>query len=214
MIRKNLMGTLMLLAVVDIARGADGSKPEVLVRVFDAIPGISADTLFQGEAMATKILDSAGVRLLWENVRSSSRTKSRARGCGTGGPVQTIDLRFGHSTPNHGPKAMAEAFPYDQNNGRITVFLDRVEGVLSTLPESKGRIFGHVLAHEVGHMLLRHDSHFETGLMKALWSSDDYSWIVFKNLSFTPANVSFIQSNLARVCSPVVDTLVAGAENQ
>src|SRR5262245_49935991 len=177
MIRRNLVVTLILVWVADMAHGADKSKPEVLVRVFDAIPAVAAGTLFQGEAMATKILDSAGVRLRWENVRSSSRTESRAGGCGTGGPVQTIDLRFGHPAPNHGPTAMAEAFPYDQNNGRITVFLDRVESILSALPESKGRIFGHVLAHEVGHMLLRVDSHSGTGLMKAHWSSDDFSWI-------------------------------------
>jgi len=213
MTRKNLLLTAILLAVANRAHAGDNSHPEVLVHVLDAFPAIGPpQILLQGEETATKILDSAGVRLRWDNVQSSSRKKSQANGCGTDGPVQTIVIRFAPSLPrDHNPHALAEAHPYAQDDAGVTVFYDRVLPIFSWYPRSEGRILGHVLAHEVGHMLLGVVSHSETGLMKSEWFNEDYRWMVLRNINFSPGDVRSIQSNLARICARASNILVASA---
>jgi hypothetical protein len=205
MIPKYLVLTVMLLATIDMAEGADNSKIEVLVRVFGA-GRVSGQILLGAEVTATEILASAGVRLRWENVRSTSETESRTRQSPSRS-IETIDVRFGYlADPHNKRRALAEAYLFAQSGIRITVFYDRIAEILGLRPVSGGRILGHVLAHEVGHILLRIASHAENGLMKAHWSGDDYSWMSFKNLGFTAEDANSIRFNLGRACSPAADT--------
>ena len=191
--------------------GAEESKPEVMVRVFDSGP-LLQQTLLLAETTASEILGSIGVRLYWTNLRSGSDTKSRTGVCGTSGSVQTIDLRFTYFTPvNYKPGALAEAFPLIKSGVRINVFYDRVTKVLPRRPQLAGRILGHVLAHETGHVLMQVANHAKIGLMKAHWNADDYAMMEKTNLRFTPANTILLRMSLARACSPSTDPLVSPA---
>ena len=94
------------------------------------------------------------------------------------------------------------------------MFYDRIAKILELRQLSGGRILGHVLAHEIGHALLRTDSHAEGGLMKAHWSRDDLSWMGFQNLGFTPGDAGLIRLNLTRAFPPVADTALAKVNDQ
>ena len=136
MIRKDLVVTVMLL-VVDMAHGADKSKPEVLVRVLET-NSVAPETLLRAEDTATGILAAAGIRLRWANLRSTPDTESRTGACGTSGSVQTIDLRFSYPTPaDYKPGALAAASPFAQSGVRITVFYDRVAKILPSQPNGR-----------------------------------------------------------------------------
>lgn len=214
MIRQRLVVTVMLLAVAGMAHCADNPQPEVLVRVSDAGP-LLQQTLLLAETTASEILGSIGVRLHWTNLRSAPDTESRTGACGTSGSVRTIDLRFTYFTPaDYKPSVLAEAFPFAKGGVRINVFYDRIAKVLARRPISAGRILGHILAHETGHVLMQVANHAETGLMKARWGADDYAMMEKTNLSFTQANTILLRSSLARACSPAADTLGAAADNQ
>lgn len=198
MIRKDLVVTVMLL-VIDLAQAADRSKPKVLVRLFEG-NAVSSQTLLRAKDTATDILAAAGVRIRWANLRSTP--ESRTGDCGTSGSVQTIDLRFSDPAPaDYKPAALAAASPFAQSGVRITVFYDRVAKILPSQPRWSGQILGHVVAHEIGHVLLGNDSHTQRGLMKAGWSDDDFEMMGVKTLSFTPDDASLIRSNLARACT-------------
>jgi len=73
-----------------------------------------------------------------------------------------------------------------------------------------------VLAHEIGHVLLRVNSHADTGLMKAHWTHRDYSSMALKNLEFTPGDADFIRLNLASAYSSVIadSRMLAGGYRQ
>jgi hypothetical protein len=202
--RATLTMSAMLLAVAEMASGGTNSKPEILVRVFEA-SAVSGPILSMAEAVASEILASVGVYLRWANARSPD-TQGPSR-CGTSGSVQRVDLRFTYSTArDHKPRALAETFLFAQSGVHIIVFYDRLERTLALYPKSAGRILGHVLAHEASHVLLRFPGHAENGLMKAHWSQDDYSRMGFKNLGFTPEDATLIRSNLASACSPAATT--------
>jgi hypothetical protein len=145
-----------------MAEGADNSKLEVLVRVFGAGP-VSGQILLGAEVTATEILASSGVRLLWENIRSTSETESRTRQSPSRS-IETIDLRFGYlADPHNKRRALAEAYLF-AGGIRITVFYDRiarswgfarVSGPFSATCWHRGRPYLAAIA-----------SHAEKGLMR------------------------------------------------
>jgi hypothetical protein len=75
----------------------------------------------------------------------------------------------------------------------IHVFCDRV---LHTGPERLGPILlGHVMAHELGHVLEGVDRHSPIGVMKAHWTRDDYDDMLRHPLVFAPDDVLMIRDH-------------------
>ena len=214
--RKNSAVNVMLLMMscnaISLASGnVNSTDPEVVVRVFQTglIPG---PTLHQGQIVAQRIMATAGVHVRW--VYGGFKTESPVPGCASGGgAVQTIDLRFVYSTPRYYLRgALAEAFPFAQSGIRITVFFDRVSDIPKGYRIPAHLLLGHVLAHEIGHVLLQNDGHAETGLMKPRWTDVDYYQMLKEYLKFTLGDARSIQSNLASGCSLVADSRAGAAD--
>jgi hypothetical protein len=67
----------------------------------------------------------------------------------------------------------------------------------------KPRVLGHVLAHEIGHMLLRTNLHRDAGLMKAHWSPKDLSEMLTGFvLPFTEEDRDAVGQRLERPAAP------------
>jgi hypothetical protein len=164
----------------------DMDQPEVFVRMFstDEVP---TRTMMDARVTASRILQAAGVRIRWADQKSAAQSD----------PTETIDVRFLYSPRvGHTSKALAEAAPFAASGIRITVFFDRVLRVFDSHYAPDGFILGHVLAHEIGHVLLKMENHSQTGLMKARWTQNDFQQMRWKKLDFTPDAVVVIQQNL------------------
>jgi len=81
--------------------------------------------------------------------------RSRDRDSVSGGQSPSLDL-----------SALAYTLPFAAGRPRTTLLLRRLRPILPKKPEA---ILGHVLAHELGHILKRSDGHSEDGVMKARW---------------------------------------------
>jgi hypothetical protein len=57
---------------------------------------------------------------------------------------------------------------------------------------------GHVIAHEVGHLLLGKDSHSPSGLMSARWTDAEQRLMVRGDLHFAAEDAAALQDALAR----------------
>jgi len=117
------------------------------------------------QSRASQLLAEAGIRLEW--------------GCGKPGKSESqpaIRLKFVPSAPDglsgqH--DALAAATLY-KTGGSILVFDDRVTFYLWFLTwTDRWKVLGHILAHEIVHVLEGIPRHSETGLMKACWSTQD-----------------------------------------
>jgi hypothetical protein len=89
--------------------------------------------------------------------------------CGTPIVLQIDSAAYSRASSH----ALAYATPYVKSGTCIHVFMDRV---------AKGRnlsfetaLLAHVLAHEITHVLQQTEHHSSDGVMKAVWSSDDYA---------------------------------------
>jgi hypothetical protein len=129
---------------------------------------------------------SAGVALEW-----------RAAGLGACRKPQqtsTVMLDFATNTPSSQyPGALAYTRPYERVH--IIVLFDRIEKKAAG-PVQVSLLLGHVMAHEIAHLLQGISRHSETGVMKARWDSHDFLQMTQEPLRFTPEDINLIQLGL------------------
>lgn len=132
------------------------------------------------EATADKIFARIGVTLEWRYGRRCS--------------ADALHIRLSENTPTDFlPGSLAYALPYEGTH--IVVMLDRVRAM-----EPSWRVpllLGHVLAHEITHILQACSHHSESGLMKARWIPKDYSEMALHPLTFTEDDIELIRIGMA-----------------
>ncbi len=148
---------------------------------------LKGNTLMEGEFIASEIFRRISVPLRWSCDHSPS----------PGDPHQTVIIRLTDRAPHNLPEnALASALPFAREGVRVTVFQDRFETVVENQRSFEGIVFGHILAHEIAHVLARVDTHAKSGLMRALWTPGDFSSMRDHLLGFTPEDAQFIRSAL------------------
>jgi hypothetical protein len=169
-----------LAVVLVAAAGAWGQDQEVAVHlVKEGL--VPLTVLLQAERTATWIYAAIGVKLKW----SSSRNDG-------------ISMQFDPGLlEGFHPGALAYAIPYAQSGTRIHVLVDRSH-VLVSKPLG-GALLGHVLAHELAHVLEGSTHHSEAGVMKARWDNGDLEQMTRRPLSLSAEDAAAIRSGLAKI---------------
>ncbi len=142
---------------------------------------IGLDVSMEARAMVSKIFSNISVTIDWQLVLSAC-------------PKQALQLNLSAQTP---PSlldgALAYALPYEGTH--VVIFYDRVRRAIE--PSMVSRLLGHVIAHELGHILQGINRHSDRGLMKARWDGFDYSVMRRKPIAFTDEDVALIHRSLA-----------------
>ena len=76
----------------------------------------------------------------------------------------------------------------------VQVFFQQVEGFARSHHVDLSTILGHVIAHEVGHLMLPTESHSPTGLMRAEWDSAQMRDVVRGAVTFTDEQAESIRA--------------------
>jgi hypothetical protein len=87
----------------------------------------------------------------------------------------------------------------------VYVFYDRIESANDTQLTRRDGIhvptsqtFGHVIVHEIGHVLLNMEVHSNTGIMRGGWDLKDLQEIAYGCLLFTPLQAEAIRVEVVR----------------
>jgi len=175
-------------------QGAETAGYQVTIRLQN--PQMADPLLLTGaKALATSIFAGIGVHLRWEG---SGR---RRAGGGQTEPDAEILIGFDSNAPAwFHPGAPAYARPYaPQSDVRVTIFYDRVvELVERDRFSDRAAFLGHVLAHEIGHVLQGAARHSEAGLMKAQFTLEDRAQMRRKPLPFSARDTELIQRAMAK----------------
>ncbi len=133
----------------------------------------------QAKSVASVILASSGVNIQWHDPSQC--------------PGQAIVVTLATDEPaSLRPGLLAYALPFDGKH--IVVFYDRVKNErVKNRPGYAQAVLGHVIAHEVTHILQGAIWHSETGIMKAQWSRKDFLQMDWKPLQFTDEDIRRIQ---------------------
>jgi hypothetical protein len=154
-------------------------RPEVTVcmeRVPDPLLSIA-----RAQVIARGIFDRIGVDIAWHNMPRCPREK------------QPIVITISLMTPrDEFPHALAYSQPFE--GVHIRVFYDRLVADGICPPQI---MLGHVLAHEIGHVLQGTDQHATDGVMKARWNERDYAHMGREPMGFSDLDILLIQNGIA-----------------
>ena len=176
--------------------------PQIIVRVHN-YAHVDDGLLLSAEAVATSILREAKVEARWVYCPLSQEDDERYPRCladwGTNafvlniltpemvGRIQTLVENLGSA-----PAPCDE----DATSCPINVFYFRVAERAEQFGIKPGRLLGHVLAHEVGHLL--GENHSPKGIMRGTWSRDDLKLMGFSTVEFSTDQARQLRSALLR----------------
>lgn len=149
------------------------AKPRIAVtiriyRVGDLSSSIQERALVE----AARVLRTAFVDVRWQQCTAGSESPACVP---SPGPSELV-LRFvdGPSRRGRSRVALGEAVVTPCANGVLaTVYLDRVWQLAESAKARVALVLGRVVAHEVGHLLMRTAVHPQQGLMRSQWTVDE-----------------------------------------
>jgi hypothetical protein len=80
-------------------------------------------------------------------------------------------------------------------------FYDRIQLYSTELGLDASQMLGHVMAHELGHLLLPHGAHSLTGVMRGAWDRTQAKQATLGLLTFAPAEAALIRDRLSACAS-------------
>jgi hypothetical protein len=176
--------------------------PQIIVRVHN-YAHVDTELLVGAEAVATSILREAKVESSWVYCPLTQEDDERYPRCpadwGTNafvlniltpemvGRIQTRVENLGSA-----PAPCDE----DATSCPINVFYFRVVQRADQVGIHPGRLLGHVLAHEVGHLL--GENHSPKGIMRGTWGRDDLKLMGFSILEFSTDQAAQLRATLLR----------------
>jgi hypothetical protein len=129
------------------------------------------------KAVSSSIFAGIGVKIRWYDPKQC--------------PAEAIFITFSKETPGSLlPGALAYTRPLEGTH--IVVFYDRVKNRSGSV----SNVLGHVIAHEVAHILQGLMRHSDNGIMKAQWTGADYQRMSSRPLAFTDEDVKLIHHGL------------------
>jgi hypothetical protein len=182
-----LLGAIAVLAAGTGAWAGDAGKTSKPVVRVCLNPGTNTPMFYRGEGAATQLLKQAGVRIEWQKDEHE---------CVPAAHDIVVSVKLATPGDLH-PGALAYALPFERT--RIVLFYDRVLNTLG--PSGVPSLLGHVLAHEIVHILQGTDQHASSGVMKSHWDAHDYADMQRRGLRFTHEDIALIHRGLDRWAS-------------
>ena len=167
----------VLFGIMSLAATAEACA--VQVRISNSAAAAPA-VLFQAKSIAAAMFVHIGVKLEF--------TPTAGTTCG-----KPIEIRFESGVPRtERPDSLAYALPYLEGGTSIHVFIERVAAIAPA--NRAGVVLGHVLVHEIAHVLQGASRHSATGVMKAHWDAADFRAMESRPLPFDPLDVLLLQA--------------------
>ena len=199
-----------------MCQGAPTDSPErdptITIHVYN-YADVSSKTLIEAEKIAAGVFRKAGVETRWLDRYGKKKEFS----------PEPARFQSNHIVLHILPRSMAEHFALTSerlgfapgqgsNRTDAYVFYDRAEQLAQQQRAAQmtkmalgvfepcagiGQILGHVIAHELGH-LLGFETHSPTGIMRANWGSADWQETIYGPLSFTPQQADVVRAEVSR----------------
>ena len=147
---------------------------------------VSQQTLEAAQLETTRIYARIGVRLAWTIGPSSSQRLTISI---VSSPVE--------GTKDPEGKLMGLATGTREGRGTLAyVFYQRIQKFAWRVEISVAQALGHVMAHEIGHLILPVNAHSATGIMRGDWDRLYMERVARGEETFTPEQIELIHNKL------------------
>jgi len=171
----------------------ESASPKLTVLVYNAAQ-VPAGVLRNASEEASRIFRHAGIASRWVDCFQAELTHTCRRLAGRETLVARIVAKAGQFP---GTDAFGNAFVSADGQGTYsTVFYDRIERMHAERHTGLAALLGHVLAHEVGHLLLGSNAHAQSGIMFANWQSRELRQLVMGHLLFSADQAANLRARL------------------
>ena len=203
---KTMTAITMLMAAVN-ASASSRQSADFTVHVYVTFEAsVSGPLIVGARSCASKLLAPTGVKLIWHDTPIGDPADANSLAM-TFLPTAPVSYRTGRNA-----KALAVALPYASTGQQILVFNDRVSDFVAPYGRRSWVVLGHILAHEIGHVLENVARHSDTGLMQAHWTRDDISTMIWAGLPFAPEDKALIRARMEFVNRPAAAVVAVMAE--
>jgi hypothetical protein len=188
-----LIANLLIVSSSCQAANADAVS-SIAVRLYSDVQ-LSTKTLAQAEQEAVRIFRQAGVETVWVQCKPSPSPSDRR--CQIPPGQKFLVLRIVPKALKAADSIFGMAFLSEGRGTYSDVFYDSVEKLHQECGASVPRVLGHVMAHELGHLLLGSNAHAEIGIMRPRWYGEQLHAVERGTLFFTPEQARLMQYRLS-----------------
>jgi hypothetical protein len=196
-----------------LADGGSEGKPMVRISVYNDA-GLKRETLLHAEEDAAALFRRAGIETEWKNCSGAEIVAQVGRRCSDVAYPSSLVLRI-EKRP-HGLNAEPLGIAYQSEDGQgayCDVFLEPMEEVRQLYAVSLDLLLGHVVAHEVAHLLLGLHSHSVNGVMRARWGLQAMEELKRGTLEFNPRQAAVMVERLESAQGRAPSALVTMARS-
>jgi hypothetical protein len=181
-----LLGLAFCVGGPAVAAKIGPEAPTVTVAIHDHV-GVSAEALAEAERTAKDIFRDVGLSV--ELVECEPAEKAQIeQACRRTQFPSHLQLTIAERSTSLVDSILGVAYVDENGTGCYSdVFFEPTEEVHEQAYVRVGVLLGHVMAHEIAHLLLGTNSHSATGIMRAHWSSQDLEKASKHALLFTEA---------------------------
>jgi hypothetical protein len=177
-------GILMVLVGASIA----WAQPRQLTICMPMNPELDFKMVASAQVHASRIFRAIGLKLRWKGFCSAAELQT---------PHAVIGIQWEAQAPlSAPPRVRAVAYPFRHAGTRITLYQNRLTALLHPHDSFAAAFLGHILAHEIGHVLLGHPDHAPEGLMKPVWRAEDVTDLRRRAMRFTDGETAQILRKL------------------
>jgi hypothetical protein len=161
------------------------AKAQIKVRLYNYAEA-PIGTLQQAREVASGVFDKIGVGVKWLNCYSPDSQQQLDPDCSEATTPTTLQLRIAARSTNAQISGFGIALPALDGgfSKHAIVFYGRVEELVRLADSTRVAVLGHIMAHEIGHLLLGPGSHSSEGIMQFPWTKKevglaDKGWLRF-----------------------------------
>jgi hypothetical protein len=181
------LGLLLLLPLsAATAKTASSSTNSVSVAVYNDADA-PVHLLVEAETIATRVFEQAGVNVRWINCPVVHRDLPDAAICRKAVFPTYFQLRIVLPHPGLSESSFGVSYMSPEGIGCYSyVFYQRVAQQHRDNEQNAAVLLGHIMAHEIAHLLLGTNSHSASGIMRAHWYLQELASANKGALLFTP----------------------------
>jgi hypothetical protein len=185
------------LALRGLSQETSANMPQVTINLYNDAR-VPETVLREARLEAAKIFRRAEVQIIWMDCSSGQARSTSDPACDNRRGPSHLSLRIVSWSFKSNDSVFGVSFLSPEGEGTYgNVFYDSVEKLHTEWRTEITTVLGHVMAHEIGHLLLGTNAHSRMGIMRSNWHGKELRSISTGTLLFTPPQVESFKVRLS-----------------